>query len=563
MSDASAKLGLYVRTVRHLRPEQIGHRIRLRTQQAALRRSPGLFERRWRVDRPIRGWPDDLLTIDAEVPPDCGTVDDLLEGRFTFLHEQRDLGRSPRWDPSGVSQLWLYHLHYWECAWTLAKHDDRNAARAAFGRQFESWQAGNPFGQWNAWAPYPTALRTWVFLNVRSELVAGAPVEADFDESLRLHAGFMARNLELDVGGNHLVKNLKALLAVAVFFGDEPLLQKAVDLLEQQVHHQVLDDGGHFELSPSYHCQVLGDFIDVQRLLQATSTPVPAVLDDAIDQMQAWLGAMRMPDGDVPLLNDAQQVGTDRIIALAPGHPPSGPLVVLGASGYVIARPSDRIHLVADVGQPCPPDLPAHAQADCLTFELAVDGERLVVDPGTSEYGGGSRRHWERSTAAHSTITVDDTDQTEVWGSFRAGRLATATLDSAEVDGEVVVVRAHHDGYEHLDGAPVHHREWRVTPTGVDIRDRIAGTGRHHLRSRLLLADPEVEARAGSVRTNACSIQVDAASAGAHPTVESAEHAVGHGDIRAASAITIEAVVELPAELRTRIWLNREGPEDR
>ena len=39
-----------------------------------------------------------------------------------------------------------------------------------------------------------------------------------------MHAGFLRRNLETDVGGNHLIKNLKALAGLAVFFGDDALL---------------------------------------------------------------------------------------------------------------------------------------------------------------------------------------------------------------------------------------------------------------------------------------------------------------------------------------------------
>ena len=89
---------------------------------------------------------------------------------------------------------------------------------------------------------------------------------------------------------------------------------------------------------------------------------------------------------------------------------------MLQPSGYVVMRPGPRLHLVADVGPPCPPELPAHAHADCLSFELAVDGQRTVVDTGTSTYAPGERRQYERSTRAHNTVEVDGADQSEVWG---------------------------------------------------------------------------------------------------------------------------------------------------
>ena len=83
------------------------------------------------------------------------------------------------------------------------------------------------------------------------------------------HAGFLRRHLESDVGGNHLIKNLKALAGLAVFFGDEPLLRRSLRRLTAQLAVQVLPDGGHYERAPAYHCQVLADLIDVADLLSA------------------------------------------------------------------------------------------------------------------------------------------------------------------------------------------------------------------------------------------------------------------------------------------------------
>jgi hypothetical protein len=147
------------------------------------------------------------------------------------------------------------------------------------------------------------------------------------------------------------------------------------------------------------------------------------------------------------------------------------------------------LHLVADVGDPCPPDLPAHAHADCLSFELAADGRRVVVDPGTSTYTEGAQRTHERSTAAHNTVAVDGADQSEVWGAFRAGRRARGRLLAAGDDGELVRVVASHDGYRRLPGSPVHRREW-VVGDHVEITDEISGAGAHLVESRVRCCEP-------------------------------------------------------------------------
>ncbi|HXH57683.1 alginate lyase family protein [Iamia sp.] len=559
--------GLYLRTVSHLRPEQVVHRVRLRAQQAVLARWPEPFRRRWTHRGGQARWPDGFVALDAEVPPACGRIGDLEDGTFSFLNQARALGTPIEWDPVDAPQLWLYHQHYWEWAWTLANEPDRDRARTVFGEHLRSWCDATRFGRWNAWAPYPTSLRAWVFVNVARSLAASTPVENLLREQMRLHAGFVEHNLELDVGGNHLMKNLKALMGLGVYFGDQRLMEKAATLIASQLSVQVLPDGGHFELSPSYHCQVLGDLIDIKNLSEAAGATAVEGLEEAVARMRRWLGAMLMPDGDVPLFNDCERVGPARIAALRPRRRSDDLITVLPESGYVVASPGGRIHLVADVGQPCPPDLPAHAQADCLTFEMAVDGERVIVDPGTSVYGSGPRRIWERSTGAHNTITIDGEDQTEVWGSFRAGRLAQATLHRAEVVAGNVEIEASHTGFAHLDGSPIHRRRWTVAPGSVVITDRLEGSGEHRVRLCLLfeatslsveavraVLDPEVDAVGFRVLLPR-SADRDASGAQLSASVAPAQHALGFGDLRDATELVVEGSVRLPHELNSRIVL--------
>ncbi len=553
-------IGRYARTVAHLRPSQIAHRVRLRVRQRLLRRWPSAFERRYRHPGGRPAWPATFAAIDLAIPPDCGPIDELERGVFTFLNETRDLGEHVAWDPPGASQLWLYHQHYWQWAWTLVQEPDDERSRSVFAYQFRSWVDATRFGRWNAWAPYPASLRAWVFVNVEAHLVRGTPIEESFHDALRLHAGFVEHNLELDVGGNHLIKNLKALIGLGVFFDDTRLIKKAVGRLARQLAVQILPDGGHFELSPSYHCQVLADLIDIDALLTASGRPPIAGVKHGIEQMRTWLGAMVMPDGDVPQFNDCERVGVRRIQALQPTPRPECVLTVLANSGYVVATPGDRIHLVADVGRPCPPDLPAHAHADCLSFELAIDGNRIVVDPGTSVYGSGVQRKWERGTPAHSTLTIDGENQTEVWGGFRAGRLADATLERALVERDVIEIRASHNGYRHLTGSPIHRRTWTVSPDGIDIIDDVEGRGIHTVDYRLLLdGDHVLKHSAGEIECVGCRVSigdVDVDERGCSSLrAEDAEHALGHGVTRNALAVSGRWTVDLPARLDTRIEL--------
>ena len=488
------------RTLSHLRPGQAAHRARLRSQKLALSRTPALFEQRWaREVADEAEWPAGFVPVDAIDVPKLATVADLAAHRFTLVGETHGVDDEGGWRPDDRSQLFRYTLHYFEWAWALAGGSGDGTpenSRAVFADLWRSWRAGTTFGQWDEWSPYVVALRGWVLCGVFDQLVRGSDIEDDVRQQIGLHAGFVAANLELDVGGNHLVKNLKALIGLGVFLEDEKLVGRGRELLQKEIERQVLADGGHYERSPSYHCQVLGDLVDVGRLLKASDRPQVTGLEDAVTRMRRWLGVMRMPDGDVPLFGDATLVGLSRIDVLGPiprvRPEGSDPLTHLADSGYVVCKPSERLHVIIDVGQPCPPDLPAHAQAGCLAFVAAVDGERAIVDTGVSTYVG-QRREYERATKAHNTVEVAEVDQTEVWSSFRAGRLATPTVHEVGEEDGVLVIEASHDGYRYLNGAPTHRRRFEISADRIILRDSVDGEGFHRLFSRLFLA-PGIDA---------------------------------------------------------------------
>lgn len=545
---------LLVRTAAHLRPHQIAHRVRLRALKVAMARSPEWFEQRWRRAPGSWQWPQDFRPLDQPLW-EPAVANDSATGKFDFIGQRIDLGTPIDWQAPMAPQLWRYNLHYWEWAFALANHDDRTWAREQFATMWRSWRSGTRFGRWDEWSPYVVAVRSWSLCSLFPALGAGTEVERELLRDLALHSGFVANNLELDVGGNHLIKNLKALVALGVILRDDRRVDSARRHLADQLQLQVLDDGGHFELSPSYHAQVLGDLIDIDRLITASSsTPIPG-LWSAIGRMREWLARMLMPDGDVPAFNDSTWVGAERLNAL--GVAPTAPvrLRVLGESGYVVMRPNERIHLIADVGRPCPPMLPAHAQADCLNFELAVYGNRIVVDPGTSTYDPGARRAWERSTSAHNTVAIDGQDQTEVWATFRAARLARPTLEHAADADDVVEVTASHDGYTRLEGRPVHRRSWRVDDRRVQIEDEVLGTGTHTMSARLQFA-PGLEPRLSGSSVDVAGVRID------FDTPESAQLQVippvpGLGGVATAFGEPMPAFaleLSLAAELPTR-WL--------
>ncbi len=554
-SGLAHQCGLYLRTIRHLRPKQVAWRIRLRGQ----RRWRSLAIATWLHRRSRQphgtkkgGWPSDYQPLDARRFCSREFAFELAAGRMRLLGSSVDIGDD--WRQLDQPQLWRFHLHYLDWAWHLRATLSTVEFSKVFALRYRAWKVANPWGQGDAWAPYVVSLRLWTLCGLHQALSADESLALEIASDIQEQTAFLRWNCEHDVGGNHLLKNLKALVGAAVFLDDAALLRRMTNAVEQEFAIQVLGDGGHYERSPAYHTQVLGDLIDVEQLLTAAGVEPPVGLDAVIRRMRSWLRVMAGPHRLAPAFNDGPCVGADELDLLEVPDSPHDQLCWLSESGYVVAAPGDRVHLVMDVGDPCPDELPAHAHSDCLSFTLTLDGQPIVVDTGTSEYGAGERRHFERSTGAHNAVEIDRMDQTEIWSAFRAGRRARPKVLDIAAAGDTVVIDAEHDGYVRLNGRPIHRRRLTLSPSELTVVDFVRGQGKHSSASTLHLAEcAEALGGAADCRITFAGIVL---SASRDLAVTRQTYATAFGERLPCSSVRQVVEGELPHELRWSLsWI--------
>jgi len=459
-------LARYWHTLRPLRASQVWGRLwfRLRRPTPELGPAP---ERRPVVERwQASGWRVPCLVDERTV---------------RLLGVTGDVSTSFIWNSPHHERLWTYHLHYFDDL-TARDADTRTAWHT---RLVDRWITENPPGVGPGWEPYPVSLRmvNWIkwMLGPQAGEVRPAVVQ-----SLAVQARWLRRRMEYHILANHLWANAKALLMAGVVFdGDEADVwrREGAALVTRELSEQVLPDGGHFERSPMYHAIVLEDVLDLLQLARlypgTLAAPLVESLRTAATRMLRWLRIMSHPDGDIAFFNDAacdaaapyaSLEAYARRLHVAVDEAPLGPVEVLAESGYVRLA-NDRAVVLCDVAPVGPDYQPGHAHADTLSFELSLDGRRVLVNGGTSTYVPGPLRHQERSTTSHNTVVVDGRNSSDVWGAFRVGRRARPLHVHASVTSSGGRLEAAHDGY-----APVmHRRQWELDGTGLTIIDRLDG----------------------------------------------------------------------------------------
>jgi uncharacterized heparinase superfamily protein len=374
-----------------------------------------------------------------------------------------------------------------------------------FARAVRSWiRDVPPYGDrywidgWNAWA---LALRVVVWM----QQIAGRPglvhLGPEVAPLLAEQLAFLHRNLETDIRGNHLIKDIRALLWGAACFEGIDVARwerSAKTWLVRELVVQVPRDGVHVERSPAYHLQVMGDLLDIHQVLPPGSARDQTAA--ALDRMAQATVATTDPEGNPLLLGDGGQHMAYRAQTLvenwqARGGRSTAPLphTWLEDAGWAIVRPKPSDLFLFDAGPLATPALPAHGHADVLSFLWMVSGHWIFVDTGVFEYQG-PRRARSRSTAAHNTVTVGEADQAELFGVFRAGRAWQVRRLDYEEREDGLRMSAEHDGYRRLPGSPVHRRTVDLRGHHLRVDDTILGGAGQPAVARLLL-HPDVRVR--------------------------------------------------------------------
>jgi len=510
-------IGRYCRTVLHLRPRQVWTRVvrRIVPPRTNLEPAPDRRASSVSLARPV-------AREDGWLTPTC----------VRLLNIEREFEGGMNWRPPDAPRLWVYTLNYFADLpqSAIARSDEQpdNEGRAnplgvaEATRLVDSWIDENPPGTRDTWDPYPISIRVvnwikWMLLldgaGVPKAASSGAgSTPARILDSLAAQLRLLERRLEFDIGANHLMANAVALAIGGLFFGGDEgdrWANKGLALLFREIQEQVRDDGGHYERTPTYHAVVLEQLLDVLNVWTVFPEGVPHKWCDARPRLERkalamleWLDAMIHPDGGVSFFNDATfgaAATRDELfdyaerLGLAPARTTFGGVHRLDATGFFRLTSEDgRTVVLLDAGAPQPRYQPGHAHSESLSFELSRDGGRVFVNSGVSIYEPRLERLWERQTAAHNTVRIDEAEQSELWASHRCGRRARVS-EVGERDGWVY---ATHTGYRFLPGRPRHRRKIRVTDGSVEIIDSIEGGG-EHLLEWFFHVHPDVTAHVG------------------------------------------------------------------
>ena len=431
--------------------------------------------------------PEKLIVAPTDLRPiDSFVAEEILEGRFPLAGRELETNGVSPFLLELPSRSFALRLHGF--SWLRHLRAVRSAESSATARAIVSqWLSTHGrVIEGISWEPEVVASRVIAWLSHSPVVLNGA--DNTFYRRFARSLAYQGRYLErlcastAEPETRFRIRIALAMLSLAIP-SSAGQIKRAAQRLDQEIERQLLPDGGHCSRNPRATLELLLDLLPLRQTYMNLGHDMPSRLISGIDRMYPALRFFRHQDGDLALFNGATATLANELMAVLRYDETSGqPPKALPHMQYQRLSAGQTV-LIVDSGLPLTRECSRSAHMGFLSFEMSAGRNRFLVNAGAPRFSGPRYRQVARATAAHNTVTVNETSSARLSVSPYLGPLladgpSAITLNRFETETGDDALELSHDGYAGLFGL-IHERHLKLSRSGTVItgRDRLKPSG--------------------------------------------------------------------------------------
>jgi uncharacterized heparinase superfamily protein len=428
---------------------------------------------------PVRT-PERLIVAPIDLRPvDVFVAEEILEGRFPLAGRELDTNGTSPFFLELPSMAFAARLHGF--SWLRHLRAIKTTEASAKARSIvNQWLLTHgKLVEGVAWEPEIVAIRLIAWLSHSPVVLNGADSAfyRRFSRSLAVQGDFLERMVKSCASGETRFRMRIALAMLSVSVpASASAIRRAARLLDEEIDQQILPDGGHISRNPRTTLDLLLDLLPLRQTYMNLGHDMPSRLISGIDRMYPALRFFRHQDGDLALFNGATSTLANELMSVLRYDETAGqPFRALPQMNYQ-RMSAAQTTILMDTGLPLSREMSRTAHAGFLSFEMSSGRSRFIVNSGSPRFASITYRQTARSTAAHSTLVINETSSARLSSSGWLGHVMVdgpnrVELVRKEDEGGDDCIEASHDGYVVPFGL-IHRRHIRLSRDGGRLSGR-------------------------------------------------------------------------------------------
>tara|TARA_Y100000590_G_scaffold436516_1_gene557150 strand:+ start:19 stop:1674 length:1656 start_codon:yes stop_codon:yes gene_type:complete len=278
--------------------------------------------------------------------------------------------------------------------------------------------------------------------------------------SLVKQSNFLLKNLQsLFYGPSKIICCAAIILSGMIFKDNDSNYKVGIKELEKVIKNYFDEEGFPKSRNPEDVFISIKYLILIREWFNEAQKPIPDFLDEIIHKCGNCYAILSCTNKQFPLFNGATEINHksyDMFLKnlkykfVNKNH----------EIGNLIKVKKKKFEFFIDCGNPPPNNFAKYYQAGCLAFELISNKQKVICNSGYGRYLSPKLNSLSRSTAAHSTLYINDTSSCsfqknksiiKVYGNSLVEKLKVIKKEYTE-DKNFYSIAASHNGYENKFG---------------------------------------------------------------------------------------------------------------
>lgn len=521
------KINLIYQTLRKLSISQIYHRINFLFKKKFNVYQNFYLNKRVKVFHDTKNIKYDVVnrnySCDNELDFKIDVIDDIIKNKFIFLNHKIDFGEQINWSLSeneSKSRLWSFHLHYFDYLVDIAKLYIIKSDKKYYQyikKTLLHWNSHNSLKDKNfdyaAWSRYVVSCRLISLIRVYALLKNSNLSDKPFFIFLRKliikHVLYLKDNLELDILGNHIIKNYKALVFASILFDDKELHFLTEKIYKKYISNQFTSKSGmHKEFSPMYSSIVLEDLLDIYNLNRDKK------LEHVISKLLHCIDCLNEND-KLFYFNDcvdsfAKPFSYLKTFANKLGISYEKIKKINDLDGLIVFSSCEKNNIKFGINCANIPIQDGHYHCSNLSLELFYKNLKFLTNSGVLGYSNNLNRNSFRSTSYHNTLQFGTFEQSQIWALFRVGKRAKSSYVISNDDTRNLLLRSnvvHYNGIVHKRTVELDNMNYKLNILDQVNSDKDTSCVYYHIHPKCIIKklsknSLEISRENGKIRLN-------------------------------------------------------------